>query len=156
VNTATLARLASRQARAIRTAISPRLAIRTLRTWIPRTQRTQSWSRSTPDRVVLIVTRAAGEQVDLIGDDGGNQDRQVGELAIEPRPQAGGRGGIERLRGRGPGYLPVHGWVAELGRIGGGGAIGGYEVGAIQLPDEVIGRGIVGTPAAVDYLGVVA
>ena len=33
-NTATLARLASRQARAIRTAISPRLAIRSLRTRI--------------------------------------------------------------------------------------------------------------------------
>jgi hypothetical protein len=78
----------------------------------------------TPDRVVLIVTRAAGEQVDLIGDDGGNQDHQVGELAVEPRPQAGGRGGVGRLRGRGPGYLPVHGWIAELGRIGGGGAIG--------------------------------
>src|ERR1700733_2789175 len=39
-----------------------------------------------PDRVVLEVARAAGQQVDLVRGDGGQEDRLVGELAVKLRP----------------------------------------------------------------------
>jgi hypothetical protein len=35
-----------------------------------------------PDGVVLVVAYPAGQEVDFVGGDGGNQDRQVGEFPV--------------------------------------------------------------------------
>ena len=35
-----------------------------------------------PDGVVLVVAYPAGQEVDFVGSDGGNQDRQVGEFPV--------------------------------------------------------------------------
>src|SRR6478672_11310269 len=109
-----------------------------------------------PDRVVLEVARAAGQEVDLVRGDGGQEDRPVGELAVELRPP--GRRGLRvgGLQCGGPGDLPVYGRVAELAAIAGGRAIAGNEVAAGELADEGVGGGVVGAPASVDDLSMVA
>src|ERR1700730_3205892 len=78
-----------------------------------------------PDRVVLEVARAAGQEVDLVRGDGGQEDRPVGELAVELRP---------------PGRRDV----------------AGSEVVGGELADESVGGGVVGAPASVDDLSMVA
>ena len=109
-----------------------------------------------PDRVVLVVAHPAGQEVELIRGDGGNPDGQVGELAVEPGP-LGGRGGrVGGLLGGGPGDLPVHAGVAECAGVGRGDTVAGDEVGAGQLADEIVGGRVIGAPAAVDDLGVIA
>jgi hypothetical protein len=75
---------------------------------------------------------------------------------VEPGPEGGGRGGVGGLQLRGAGDLVVQGWVAELAGVGGGLPVAGGEVGAGELAEEVVGGGVVGAPAAVDDLGVVA
>src|SRR5215468_3771420 len=68
--------------------------------------------------VVLVVAGAAGDEVGLVGGDGGQPDREVGELLVEPGPP--GRGGGGGLQLGGAGGLPVQGGVAELTGVGGG------------------------------------
>src|SRR5215469_11745923 len=109
-----------------------------------------------PDGVVLVVAGPAGDEVGLVGRDGGQPDRQVGELVVEPGPKGGGGGRVADLALRGAGDFPVQGGVAELAGVGGGLPVAGGEVAAGELADEVVGGGVVGAPAAVDDLGVVA
>src|SRR6516165_2875002 len=110
----------------------------------------------TPYRVVLVVTGAAGDEVGLVGGDGGQPDRKVGELLIEPGPQGSGGRRVGGLQLRGASDLPVQCGIAELAGVGGGLPVAGNELVAGELADEVVGGGVVGTPAAVDGLGVVA
>jgi hypothetical protein len=109
-----------------------------------------------PDRVELVVAHPAGQEVDFVGGNGGNQDRQVGELAVEPGPLGGRSRRASGLLGGGPRDLPVQGGIAEFAGVGGGECVAGNEVGTGQLADEIVGGGVVGAPAEVDDLGVVA
>src|SRR5262245_56358860 len=104
--------------------------------------------------VVLVVAGAAGDEVGLVGGDGGQPDREVGELLVEPGPpgRGGGRWFAVARRGR----LAFPGRVAELTGVGGGLPVARGKVAAGELADEVVGGGVVGAPAAVDDLGVVA
>ena len=60
------------------------------------------------------------------------------------------------MQGGGAGDLAVEGGVAEFAGVGGGLPVAGGEVVAGELADEGVGGGIVGAPAAVDDLSVVA
>jgi hypothetical protein len=104
----------------------------------------------------LVVAGPAGDEVGLVGGDGGQPDREVGELLVEPGPQDSGGRGVGGLQLRGAGGLPVEGGTAELAGVGGGLPVARGEVAAGELADEVVGGGVIGAPATIDDLGVVA
>ena len=109
-----------------------------------------------PVRVVLVVTDAARDEVDLVGGDGGEPDREVREFSVDPRPaRVRGRrvGGLQRVRAR---DLAVDGGVAELAGVGGVYSVAWDVVAAGELANEVVCGGEVGAPAAVDDLRTVA
>src|SRR5215470_20320445 len=76
--------------------------------------------QGSPYGVVLVVADAGGDEVGLVGGDGGQPDGEVGELVVEPGPQGGGGGGVGGLQCRSAGDLVVQGGVAELAGVGGG------------------------------------
>src|SRR6516164_9429215 len=88
-----------------------------------------------PYGVVLVVAGAAGDEVGLVGGDGGQPDREVGELLVQPGPEGGGGGGVGGLQLRGAGDLPVQRGAAEFARVGGGLSVAGDEVAAGELAD---------------------
>ena len=109
-----------------------------------------------PHWVVLVVADAAGYQVDFVGGHGGEPDREVRELAIEPRPaRVRGRrvGSLQRVCAR---DLPVEGRGRRTGWRRWCQSVAGDEIAAGELPDGVAGGRVVGVPASVDDLGLVA
>src|SRR5262249_59904840 len=92
-----------------------------------------------PDGVVLVVAGAAGDEVGLVGGDGGEPDGEVGELAVEPGPEGAGGQWVDGLQAGGAGGLPVEGGVAEFAGVGGGLPVAGGEVVAGELADEGAG-----------------
>src|SRR5215470_10972209 len=91
--------------------------------------------------------------VSLGGTVGSQIARLVSCWSSRAHRAAAGGGGLQL---GGAGGLPVQGGVAELTGVGGGLPVAGDEVAAGELADEVVGGGVVGAPAAVDDLGVVA
>src|SRR5215467_15562337 len=86
-----------------------------------------------PDGVVPVVAGAVRDEVGLVGGDGGQPDREVGELVVEPGPQGGSGGRVGGLQLGGAGDLPVQGTVAELAGVGGGLSVAWGEVAAGEL-----------------------